>query len=53
MEGHLHTGFVSLAVTTVGVIIGIHIIRWTAAKLAANSTTETLGKALGATVTFA
>ena len=53
MEGHLHTGIVSLTVTTVAVIVGIHLIRFAAAKLAANGPTATLGKALGATVTFA
>ena len=51
-NGHVHTGFLQLTVTAIYVIVFMQIVRLGAAKLADNTSTATVGKAIGGLVTF-
>ncbi len=52
MDEHIHTGFIVFVATGVYAILFIHAVRFAAAKLVQHPSTETIGKALGATVHF-
>lgn len=54
MQGHVHTGIGAIVFVTVAAIVGLNVVRFSAA-LAAKSQTPfvaKLGKSVGATVTF-
>lgn len=52
MQNHFHTDFVSLAITTVGVVVLINLWRLGAAKLTEIPATAEAGKVLGSLVHF-
>ena len=52
MEDHLHTGFVSFLFAGVSAVVFIQLMRLASAKLVDNPNTATIGKTLGAVVTF-
>jgi len=52
MQDHLHTGFISFLFAGVSAVVFIQLMRLASAKLVDNPATETVGKTLGAVVTF-
>lgn len=48
MKGHFHTGPVDLVVTTLGVLVIVHVLRIVAAQLADRPATAGAGKVVAA-----
>lgn len=55
MQNHIHTGFVSLTINAVGVIVILNVLRLLAAQAAASDrpAMQTVGKTVGGLITFA
>lgn len=52
MQGHTHTGFFAFLFAGVSAIVLINLIRFAAAAMLEHDGTKTLGKTVGALVTF-
>lgn len=48
MRPHFHTDAVQIVMTTIGVLVVIHVMRLAAIQLAKNPSTAEAGKAIGA-----
>jgi hypothetical protein len=52
MHQHTHSGLLAFAYVTVAAIVGLNLVRLSAAWLAKNPKSEPIGNALGALVHF-
>lgn len=54
MQNHIHTGFISLTINAIGVIVVLNVFRLLAAQAAASDrpAMQTVGKTIGGLVTF-
>lgn len=52
MHPHFHSGIVAVLFAGVSAIVVFNLVRFSAAKLAENPSTEKLGKTMGSLVTF-
>jgi hypothetical protein len=52
MQPHFHSGLVAVLFAGVSAIVVMNLVRFAAAKLVQNDSTETIGKTVGALVTF-
>lgn len=52
MQGHTHTGFFAFVFAGISAIVFINLVRFAAAQMLEHDGTATLGKGIGALVTF-